>query len=239
MLSSCQHSSLARCALFSPHLCFPPISRGSSQALPIAHALAPLELFRAPAPAHSHSFFKLMTAAKGSPAAFRGVNTSLTPQEASLQIWVRLGFANQKPSECPPSPWNQWKCSGLIYRWIPLTCALFISLWSFTAHLSTPCDCILSHFRPCHPSRSLTLRSFPELSLSVTVPIQCNQPAKPFTPTICTRAITANPLPGPLEILSLGSPTASSPAAKPHHPLTSFSHSLTHHFLNWLPLAPF
>lgn len=105
---------------------------------------------------------------------------------------------------------------------------------SFTARLSTPCDCILSHFGPSHPSRSLTLRSFPELSLSVTIPIQCNQPVKPFTPTVCTRAITANPPPAPLEVLSLGSPTASSPAAKPHHPLTSFCHSLTHHFPNWL-----
>lgn len=62
MLSSCQHCSLAHSALSSPHLCFPPESWGSSQVLPCqalltTQAPAPLELFPAPVPAHSHVFF--------------------------------------------------------------------------------------------------------------------------------------------------------------------------------------
>lgn len=90
MLSSCQHSSLAHGALSPPCLCFPPVSQGSSQvlpcqALPMAHAWAPLELVPAPAPAHIH-FFELLTAAKGLPAAFRGFNASLPLWDASLWI---------------------------------------------------------------------------------------------------------------------------------------------------------
>jgi len=61
MLSSCQHSPLAHSALSPPCLCFPRVSQGSSQvppcqALPMAHAPAPLELIPAPAPAHIHFF---------------------------------------------------------------------------------------------------------------------------------------------------------------------------------------
>lgn len=108
MLSSCQHSSLAHSALSSPRLCFPPVSWGSSQVLPCqalltTQAPAPPELFSAPVPAHSHLFFfspRLMTAAQGLPAAFRGVNTSLPPLEASLWFWVRPGFAES----CSKSP---------------------------------------------------------------------------------------------------------------------------------------
>lgn len=88
MLSSCQHCSLAHSALSSPHLCFPPESWGSSQVLPCqalltTQAPAPLELFPAPVPAHSHVFFffpKLLTTAQSLPAAFRGGLTLPSPR---------------------------------------------------------------------------------------------------------------------------------------------------------------
>lgn len=93
MLFSCQHS-LAHGTLSPPCLCFPPVSQGSSQVLPcqaLPMAPAPLELVPAPVPAHRH-FFKLMTAAKGSPAAFKGVNASLPMWDASLWILGEPGW---------------------------------------------------------------------------------------------------------------------------------------------------
>lgn len=101
MLSSCQHCSLAHSALPSPHLCFPPLSWGSSQVLPCqalltTQAPAPLELFPAPAPAHSHLFFFFPSSwlqPRACQLLSERVNTSLPPLETSPWIWVRLGFA--------------------------------------------------------------------------------------------------------------------------------------------------
>lgn len=98
LFSSCNSSEQ-----LSPLLPSPPCGTSSHS--------TPLELFPAPVPAYIH-FFRLMTAAEGLPAAFRGVNASLPMGHFSLDTgWAWVVFAKQDGS--PPSPWDQLTHIGL------------------------------------------------------------------------------------------------------------------------------
>lgn len=148
MLFSCQHS-LAHGTLSPPRLCFPPVSQGSSQVLPcqaLPMAPAPLELVPAPVPAHRH-FFKLMTAAKRSPAAFKGVNASLPMWDASLWILGEPGWFLQSRTRVAihPHPGIDETIQLLVIHWqILLAKVLFIRVSSLVFHCPSQLSVLFS-----------------------------------------------------------------------------------------------
>lgn len=132
MTSSCQHYFLAHSALSPPCLCFPPVTRHSSQALPMAQAPTPLELFPAPVPAYiqfSGSWLLL----RACQLLSRGL---MLPSPWDTSLWIRVslgGFFNQ--DGCPLSPWDQLTQAVLAVHWlVSLAEVPFIKVFSLVFH---------------------------------------------------------------------------------------------------------